>query len=169
MSAFVCLCSCLSVNVWESNPRILFSGKAELQRWQMQLTWCLQMRLERPDWVRRNHLAQQKGYRFVPPDELASPKCYFFPLPHTGARSQSLKKRSTMSVNNALAGHQNQETLCPTMEILACQRVINSQINPTSRRGGIIQEAGKELWTQHHSPSLMGERMFVESWPQKQE
>lgn len=92
-----------------------------------------------------------------------------FPLPHTGARSQSLKKRSTMSVNNALAGHQNQETLCPSMEILACQRVINSQIKPTSRRAGIIQESGKELWTQHHSSSLMGEGMFVESWPQKQE
>lgn len=73
----ICLCSCLSVNVWESNPGILFSGKAGLQRWQMQLTRCLQMRLERPAWVTRNRLAQQKVYRFVPPDELASLKCYF--------------------------------------------------------------------------------------------
>lgn len=54
----VCLCGCLSVNVWESNPGILFSGKAELQRWQMQLTRCLQMCLERPAWVTWNRLAQ---------------------------------------------------------------------------------------------------------------
>lgn len=77
--SYVCSClwSCSSINVWESNPGILFSGKAGLQRWQISLTRCLQMRLERPAWVTRNRLAQRKGYRFVPPDELASPKCYF--------------------------------------------------------------------------------------------
>ena len=68
--------------------------------------------------------------------------------------------KASISVNNALAGHQNQKTLWPSMEILACQRVINSQIKPTSMRAGITQEAGKELWTQHHSPSLMGEGML---------
>lgn len=63
-----------------------------------------------------------------------------FLLPHKGACSQPLKKN-----HHALADHQNQRTLCPSIEILACQRVINSQIKPTSRRRGFIQEAGMEL------------------------
>ncbi len=73
----VCLRGCTSVNVWESDPGILFSVNAELQRWQMQRTCWLQMCLESLAWVTRKRSAQHKAYWFLPPDERTSPKCYF--------------------------------------------------------------------------------------------